>query len=142
MQTPKAGRHLPRSAKLAAQIRPEHRQYLAKIPRDLLHRVNELKPILRLNGSIQVRKERGRRRTHRLRYRDLDARDGQFQKSITVPEEAVPGVQQMLVGFQCEYALEIERERERKRAKELSCEQDESEHLYGGPNPQRRSGPG
>ncbi len=142
MQTPNAGRHLPKSARLAAQIRPDHRQYLAMIPRDFFRRVNELKPVLRLNGSIQVRRERGRRRTHRLRYRDPDARDGQFQKSITVPEQAVPGVQQMLVGFQCEYALEVEHERERKRAEERRRKQEEGEEFIGGLGPNPRGGPG
>ena len=132
MQTTKAGRHMPKSAKLEAMIRADHRELLARIPRDLFHRVNELKPILRLNGSIQVRKERGRRRTCRLRFRDPGARDGQFQKSITVPEEAVPGVQQMLVGFQCEYALEVEAERKRKRMEEQWQKQEEGEELHGG----------
>ncbi len=142
MQTTNAGRYLLKSAKLEAMIRPDHREFLARIPSSLLHRVNELKPILRLNGSIQTRRERGRRQTHRLRYRDPNAQDGQFQKSIAVPEQAVPGVQQMLVGFQCEYALEVERGLERKKAEERRRKQEEGEEFIGGLGPNPRGGPG
>ncbi len=129
MSNSKARRHVPRSAKLAAMIPPNHQEYLAKIPRDLLNRVNELRPILELNGSIQVRKEKGRKRRHRLRYRDLHAKDGRVQKAIAIPPEAVPGVQLMLIGFQGTHLQEIERQRARRRTEELWRKQEDGEEL-------------
>lgn len=119
MPNERKGRQAPVSAKLATMIPADHRELLAKIPRELLLRVHALQPILRLNGSIQARKERDRKPTYRLRFRNPEAKDGHFQQSIVIPEEAVPGVQLMLIGFQGTHAQEIERERERKPAEEL-----------------------
>jgi hypothetical protein len=129
MSNSKANRHQPRSVKLAALIRTDHQELLARIPRGLLLQVNALKPVLRLNGSVQERRETGRRRTYRLRYRDPNTEDGTFQKAIPVPEEAVPGVEQMLIGFQCERAQEDERKRARRRTEELWRKLEEGEDL-------------
>jgi len=125
MSNSKARRHIPRSAKLAAAIPADHQQYLAKIPRELLFRVHALQPILRLNGSVQARRERGRKLNYRLRYRDRDAPDGRVQKAIPIPPQAVAGVQLLLIGYQGTHAQEIERQRQRKRMEEHWRKQEE-----------------
>ncbi len=100
MSDQEGGRRTPKSAKLASMTQADHREHLGKIPRELILRVAALRPILRLNGSVQVRRERDRRRTYRLRYRDPDPADARTQKSIAIPPEAVTGVRGMQLGYQ------------------------------------------
>ena len=71
----------------------------SRLPHELKEQICALREVLRRNGCVIARREEGRRRSFRLRFRRPDERHGRVHASISIPDAYVDDVRSLLLAW-------------------------------------------
>lgn len=97
------------------------------IPPELLRRLEQLKPTLRLQGVVLWRTEQDHRPAWRLRYRDHDENGHIHQRSLSLPSwSAAMLVQILLSAWKDQYRQEQQAQRQAEQARSATEKQEKA----------------